>query len=168
MSGITVCERYVSRAEADKDLLARAKHSIEVLKRAPEEEDDPTLIGKFIIMDRLDCWDLLKRAKAALAFFYPHFRIHNEIISRANEDWDYRYRAFFRKLFSWDWNDRNGRALVEKHEKMMAAFDRMLGQVSSADNKTVEIETKIVRSARNWIAWHDSEIGRCNSQGVYR
>jgi len=163
-----VCERYCSRQDYDKDLLARAKFSMAVLNRAPDEDEDPTLQGELITMDRLDCWDLLKRAKLALEFFYPHFRIHDEIIARAREDWDWRFKEFFSRLFRWDWKDRDGHALVVKHEKMIAGFERMLGQVSSTQHNRIEIETKVVRAARNWIKWHDSELGRCNFRGAYR
>jgi hypothetical protein len=141
---------------------------MEVLNRAPDEKEDSTLEGSMIVMDRLDCWDLLKRAKLALEFFYPHFRIHDEIMAIAREDWTWRFKKFFSRLFKWDWKDRNGRALVEQHEKMIAGFERMLGQVSTTDKKQIEIETQVVRAARNWIAWHDSELGRCNFRGVYR
>jgi hypothetical protein len=169
MGGIVVCERYWARQDYDKDLLARARSSIEVLSRAPDDEEiDPLLEGVMIVMDRLDCWDLLKRAKLALEFFYPHFRIHDEIMSRVREDRDWRFKEFFSRLVKWDWKDRNGRALVEQHEKMIAGFERMLGQVSATSKNRIEIETKVVRAARCWIAWHDSELGRCNFRGVYR
>ncbi len=169
MGGSIACERHWSQRDYDDDLVKRAKATMAVLERAPEEPDDPEL-DRFetIVMDRVECYDLLKRAVAALEFFCPHFYVFDEVMHRARDDWSFRCKDFFSRLVRWNWADREPGSSRKKHERMISVYNQLLGQVSATSKNSIDIETRIVRVARGWINWHDLERGRTHSQGAYR
>lgn len=167
MSGTIVCERHWSRADYDKDLMLRARRSMEILNRAPEDTDSPYPTEGEVRMDRIECYDFLKRAVAAVDFFEPHFRIHDEVLSRAREDFSWRVKEFFSRLVFWRKRDAQESG-DERYRRTRAGFESLVGQVSLKRGPEVIIENRVLRAAWNWIQWHEQEAGQGHTQGVYR
>lgn len=164
MGGIVVCERHWARADYDKDLLARARRSMEILNRAPEDIDSPYPLEGEVRMDRIECYDFLKRAVRAVEFFEPHFRIYDEVMARAREDFSWRVKEFFgRVLRPWKKEERAD----ANFNRTRGGFESLVGQVSLKPGPDVIIENRVLRAAWNWIEWHEQEAAM-QRQGAYR
>lgn len=167
MSGTMVCERYWSRADYDKDLLLRARRSMEILSRAPEDIDSPYALEGEVRMDRLECYDFLQRALLAVDFFEPHFRIHDEVLARAREDFSWCAKEFLSRLLFWRKKEKEESGDAS-YRRTRASFESLVEQVSRKPGPEVIIENRILRAAWNWIQWHEQEGAHCHSQGIYR
>lgn len=164
MGGTIVPTRYFARRDYDEDLLRRAKISRDLLARAPDDSDSPYPEEGEVRMDKDECFDYIRRACVALDFFEPHFKIYDEIMARAREDFAWRAKEFFYRLFRWKWTEERG---DDRYVKTRRGLESILDEIALKPGPDVIIENRILRAASNWIDWHAQEAPNL-SQGVYR